>query len=323
MKVSILVPVYNVERYIARCAESLFNQTHNDIEYLFVDDCTPDRSIDVLRSVVGRYPRRKGQVRILRNAANSGIGAVRQRLIDESTGECVTFVDSDDYLPPRAVELLCAEMERSGADMVDGAWQRVTQDGVSPAILPYQGHDTRRYLGLMLCQNIVSNRMWGRLYRRRLFTDNGIRLTPGIDYAEDYSVMSRVLFYASRSFINDPVYFYSDENAASYTHTTSTRHVRSYLRSCRVVLDFYTKNDTEGRYLTPLQLGMANAIRNVRRIGFSLEETDSLLGYTPHGPLFRLVAAMLRGRCPYRLAEALYLAARKMFIGNEKGDNKQ
>lgn len=323
MKVSILVPVYNVERYIARCAESLFNQTHNDIEYLFVDDCTPDRSIDVLRSVVGRYPRRKGQVRILRNAANSGIGAVRQRLIDESTGECVTFVDSDDYLPPRAVELLCAEMERSGADMVDGAWQRVTQDGVSPAILPYQVHDTRRYLGLMLCQNIVSNRMWGRLYRRRLFTDNGIRLTPGIDYAEDYSVMSRVLFYASRSFINDPVYFYSDENVASYTHTTSTRHVRSYLRSCRVVLDFYTKNDTEGRYLTPLQLGMANAIRNVRRIGFSLEEADSLLGYTPHGPLFRLVAAMLRGRCPYRLAEALYLAARKMFIGNEKGDNKQ
>lgn len=60
-------------------------------------------------------------------------------------------------------------MERSGADMVDGAWQRVTPDGVSPAILPYQGHDTRRYLGLMLCQNIVSNRMWGRLYRRRLF----------------------------------------------------------------------------------------------------------------------------------------------------------
>lgn len=314
MKVSVLIPIYNVEKYIERCAESLLGQSYRDIEYVFVDDCTPDRSVDMLRSVIERYPDRSGQVRILRNDANLGIGAVRQRLIDECTGDSLTFVDSDDYLPPRAVELLVDEMQRSGADMVDGAWQRVTTQGISPVNLPYQGRDKKRYLSLMLCQNLVSNRMWGRLYRRRLFTDNGIRLTPGIDYSEDYSVMSRVLFYADRSFINAPVYFYSDENATSYTHTASPRHARSYLRACRVVLDFYKQNDPDGRYLTPLQFGMTNALRNIRRSGFSLDEADSLLGYRPRGFLFRLLTAMLRGKCPYKIAEAAYLTARKMFF---------
>ena len=202
MKISVLVPIYGVEKYIARCAESLFGQTYADLEFVFVDDCTPDHSIDVLRSVMARYPARQAQVRIIHNEKNSGIGAVRQKLIDSCTGDCLTFVDSDDYMPLDAISLLAAGMERSGADMVDGGWQRVTRDGISAVNKPYQGGDERRYLSLLLCQNMVSNRMWGRLYRRRLFTDNGIRLVPGIDFCEDFSVMTRLMFYARRSFIN-------------------------------------------------------------------------------------------------------------------------
>lgn len=325
MTVSILIPIYNVENYISRCAESLFSQTYKDIEYVFVDDCTPDRSVDILRSVVARHPEREAQVRILHNTRNCGIGAVRQRLIDESRGGCITFVDSDDYLPPRAVELMCAEMERTGADMVDGAWQRVTREGVSAVNIPYQGRDEGRYLRLMLCQNIVTNRMWGRLYRRQLFTHNGIRLAAGIDYSEDYSVMTRLLYYARRSFINEPVYFYSDENASSYTHNVSPRHVRSYLKACRVVLDFFTANDTESRYLTALQLGMTNALRIVRRLGGGFSEADSLLAYSPRGPLFALLAAMMRGRCPFSVADKAYLAVRKVYTaavgGHCRGEN--
>ena len=63
MNVTILVPVYGVERYIKECAESLFGQTYKDIEYVFCDDCTPDKSIEVLKEVVARYPERKEHVR--------------------------------------------------------------------------------------------------------------------------------------------------------------------------------------------------------------------------------------------------------------------
>lgn len=205
-------------------------------------------------------------------------------------------------------------MERSGADIVDGAWQSVTLQGVSEVCPSYKVPDGGRYLALMLCQNIVPHRMWGRLFRRGVFVDNGIRLVPGIDLAEDYTVMTRLLFYASRSAIADPVYFYREDNAASYTHTASLRHLRSYLKACRVVLDFFTANDAAGRYRVPLQLGMVNALRIVRRSGYGFALADELLGYRPQGFVFRLMSALFRGRCPYRVAEVSYLLARKIYV---------
>ena len=287
MKISVLVPVYGVEKYIARCAESLFGQTYEDLEYVFVDDCTTDRSMAVLHEVTERWPRRKGQVRIMRNDRNRGIGYTRQRLIDEATGDYVTFVDSDDYLPPQAI---------------------------GEAHMPYPERAKGRYLKQMLCQDIVSNRMWGRLIRRTLFTENGVRLVPGIDFSEDYSVMTRLLYFANRSVTTGTVYFYSEENTSSYTHTASPRHARSYLMACRVVLDFFTANGMPHEYLTPLQFGMANALRNIRRAGFSPSLADELLGYRPRGILFRLLSAMLRGRCPFAVANFAYLLARKVYV---------
>lgn len=313
MKVSVLVPVYGVEKYIERCAVSLFEQTYRDIEYIFVDDCTPDRSIEILRSVIQRYPECGSQVRIIRKEVNGGLGAARDTAISASTGDGLMHVDSDDYLPPRAVELLCGEMERSGVDVVDGAWQRVTQNGVSEAVLPYQSDDKERYLSLMLCQNIVSNRVWGRLFKRSLYISHGISGVPGVDYGEDYAMMPRLMLYAKRSFINDSVYFYSDENDASYTHVKSEKHVRSYLKGCRLVLDFFKENDKEGRYAVPLQIGLLNALRNVRCDGFSTVEAGRILGYRPGGVVFRALAAMFRGGFPYKAANLAYLTVRKIY----------
>ena len=313
MKVSLLIPVYGVEKYIERCAVSLFEQTYPDLEYIFVDDCTLDRSIDILLSVADRYPDRKARLRIIRQKTNGGVGAARAAAIDAATGDCLMHVDSDDYIAPQAVELLCRKMEETGADIVDGGWQRVTAEGLSEPVSPCPIDNEKRYLGLMLCQNVVSNRMWGRLFKRRLYTDNGINLVPGIDYCEDFSIMTRLLFYARRAWIDDVVYFYSDENAASYTHTVSPKHIRSFIRSNALVLDFFTRNDPEGRFLTPLQIGMINVLRTVRRDGFGFDETDRLLPYKPKGLLFRMLYAMFRGRCPYLIAEKTYLAVRRLY----------
>ena len=110
MKVSILVPVYGVEKYIEKCAVSLFEQSYEDIEYIFVNDCTPDRSIEVLRGTIARYPQRQKQVVIIDHDVNRGLGAARHTATDAATGELVMHVDSDDYLMPHAVEHLCAKM---------------------------------------------------------------------------------------------------------------------------------------------------------------------------------------------------------------------
>ena len=72
-KVSVIIAVYGAEKYIERCARSLFEQTFDDIEYIFVDDCSPDKSIEILNAVIDDYPNRKNQVRIIRNHSNIGL----------------------------------------------------------------------------------------------------------------------------------------------------------------------------------------------------------------------------------------------------------
>ena len=72
-KVSIIVPIYRVEEYIERCAESLFAQTFDDIEYIFVDDCSPDKSVEILQRTLEKYPHRKRLTRIERLSSNSGL----------------------------------------------------------------------------------------------------------------------------------------------------------------------------------------------------------------------------------------------------------
>ena len=94
--VSVIIPVCKVEPYMARCARSLFGQTLDDIEFLFIDDCSPDRSIDVMREVLAEFPARKDQVTVFRMPRNSGQAAVRMQGIALARGEYVIHCDSDD-----------------------------------------------------------------------------------------------------------------------------------------------------------------------------------------------------------------------------------
>lgn len=97
-KISVIIPVYGVENYIERCAVSLFEQTMDDIEYLFINDCTKDNSINILKQVLERYPNRKEQTKIIDMPQNSGQAAVRKYGIELATGDYIIHCDSDDWV---------------------------------------------------------------------------------------------------------------------------------------------------------------------------------------------------------------------------------
>ena len=117
-KVTICVPVYNVEKYIERCCKSLFEQTYSNIEYIFVDDRSPDNSIKVVENILQGYPKRKNAVKLIEHSVNKGLAATRNTGIDAASGEYILFVDSDDYLDHNAVELLMNKVEATHADVV-------------------------------------------------------------------------------------------------------------------------------------------------------------------------------------------------------------
>ena len=106
MLISILVPVFKVEKYIVKCLDTIFNQTYTDIEYVFVNDCTPDNSMHLLNSYIDNHNIDRDKVKIISHSQNQGIAVTRNDCIANATGEYVLFVDSDDWVELDMVEEL-------------------------------------------------------------------------------------------------------------------------------------------------------------------------------------------------------------------------
>ena len=105
-KVSVIVPIYEVEKYIERCVRSLFEQTLDDIEYIFVDDCTKDNSITVLERVIKDYPNRKSQITILHHETNKGLPQARKTGLLSARGDYIAHCDSDDWVDHKLFALM-------------------------------------------------------------------------------------------------------------------------------------------------------------------------------------------------------------------------
>lgn len=120
LKVSIIIPIYNVSEFIERCACSVFNQTYENIECIFVDDCTPDNSMDILYDVINQFPSRKNQIKIIRHDKNKGLSSARNTGINNSVGDYLYFLDSDDKISDNAIESLVGLAMQYRSDFVIG-----------------------------------------------------------------------------------------------------------------------------------------------------------------------------------------------------------
>ena len=105
-KVSVIVPIYNVEKYIERCLRSLFEQTLDDIEYIFVNDCTPDNSMIILEKILKEYPHRIKQVKIINHEQNQGQAGARTSGMKAMTGEYMIHCDPDDWVELDMYEIM-------------------------------------------------------------------------------------------------------------------------------------------------------------------------------------------------------------------------
>ena len=117
-KISVIVPVYGVERYMERCARSLFEQTLDDIEFIFVDDCSPDRSLDILNEVLEEYVDRQLQTQIVRLDQNGGLPNARKVGLRLATGNYIIHCDSDDWVERDMYRAMYEKAIKTNADMV-------------------------------------------------------------------------------------------------------------------------------------------------------------------------------------------------------------
>lgn len=122
--VSIGIPVYNVEPYIEKCLLSVLNQTYHNLEVLIIDDLGSDRSMHIVKSLQQSHPNGK-LIKIFRHECNKGLGEARNTAIDMAIGKYILFVDSDDYIESRTVELLLGEAEDNDTDVVMASSRKI------------------------------------------------------------------------------------------------------------------------------------------------------------------------------------------------------
>lgn len=117
-KISVIIPVYKVANYIYKCALSLFMQTYQNVEYIFVNDCSPDESIQILLSALKKFPLRQSQTVIINHTINRGSAAARNTGLNSATGKYVIFIDSDDFCETNMLEEMYYAKQRSQADII-------------------------------------------------------------------------------------------------------------------------------------------------------------------------------------------------------------
>ena len=207
-KVSVIVPVYNGEKNIKRCAGSVLNQDYPELELILIDDGSRDRSWEIIQTVAANDPRVKAI-----HQENGGVSSARNRALAEASGTYVQFADVDDWLPMDATKLLVREMETRSSELVVGDFYRVVDGNVSEkGSIETGGTLTlKQYADKMMLApaDLYYGVLWNKLYQRDIIERYDILMDENISYSEDMIFnLEYLLHVKSVAILKAPVYYY-------------------------------------------------------------------------------------------------------------------
>lgn len=243
-KISVIVPVYGVEQFIERCARSLFEQTLCDIEYIFIDDCTPDQSIRILNDIIEEYKQRlladNKIVRVEKMSSNSGLPSVRKYGIKLATGDYIVHCDSDDWVDISMYEKLYTLAKNDNSDIVFCHYY--LSDGVTHTPC----NDNQRKL--------MSGPLWNKLIKRSLY--DKIDEYPVCNKAEDGAYMVQLSFFAVKvSLLQEYLYYYF-QNPSSICGNVSEKaclsKVRQEYENTELRIRFLERYNSLSKYRTEI-----------------------------------------------------------------------
>lgn len=210
--VSIVVPIYGVEKFIVQCARSLFEQTYENIQYIFVNDCTKDNSVISLKEIIELYPDRKSQVLIIEKEKNEGQSLARKTGMQYVKGEYVMLLDSDDWVETTMVEQMLNAIVAEKTDVVYCDYFK-NSDTQTP-INCIEISNTKEYIKNMFLLRAPAQ-TWNKIYRTELFDEVEF---PVKSMHEDLYINLQVMSYAkSVSHLKRNFYHYRN-NPNSITH---------------------------------------------------------------------------------------------------------
>ena len=216
--VSISVPIYNTEKYLRKCLDSLVNQTLKDIEIILVNDGSTDSS----ESICIEYAQRDSRIKLI-NKENGGLASARQAALEVAQGDYFCACDSDDWIEPNMYELLYNKAVESDADIVMcDYWAEYQDKGAEKVLLKYTDKSDCDLLNDVLNDRFPCQ-VWNKLFKRSIFSKYSITWEPGINLGEDFLIMLKILQHAIIiEYLPETLYHYRREmGGGSYTNNIS------------------------------------------------------------------------------------------------------
>lgn len=239
MKVSVIIPIYKVERYIRRCADSLLKQTIPDVEFIFVNDCTPDNSIEILKETIQEYPNRQEQIKIIHHTENRGLPTARNTGLAVATGEYIYHCDSDDFIEKNALEEMYLTAKDKDADIVWCDWY--LSYGQSERYMKQpEFPSASEALDAILCGKMKYN-VWNKLVRRRLYTDNSVTFPDGHGMGEDMTMIHLFACAKKIAYMPQAFYHYVKLNESAFCQSYSNRHLEDLQYNTARTIRFLTE----------------------------------------------------------------------------------
>ena len=274
-KISVIMPVYNCERYLEAALASVLSQTGVEIEVIAVEDCSPDHSREILQKAAARDAR----IRPIYNEVNRGVAAVRNLALDAVTGEYVAFCDSDDIVPSGAYEALLSVMGEGDVavgEFEDAFFDDLTDGNLEAAELhscSIRAEDTQTSFGCLFSVCCL----WTKLMRVSFLREHGLRFDESMSIGED------VVFLASLATksptchtVHRSVYWHCHHNVASYRSLTHTHHLAAFQKhvECRQKLLDICRDIPECRDYVYLRFS-ADVVRNLHLISSAEEKREA------------------------------------------------
>lgn len=242
MKVSIIVPVYNVENYLEKCLDSLANQTLKDIEIIVVNDGSPDDSQKIIDEYAKKYPTIKSFIK-----ENGGVSDARNYGIKKARGKYIAFVDGDDYVEKDMYEKMYQKAELGNFDIVVCDLNYVYEDGKILRVSSKIEYDTtnikKTYINMYPC-------VWNKIYKKNLFKNN-IEFKKGVWY-EDVDFLYKIFPYIKTiGVVKEPLNQYV-QRAGSITKTFDKR-LYNYIDNFNDLIKFYKERGLYDNYKLELE----------------------------------------------------------------------
>lgn len=242
-QVSVIVPIYNTEKYLERCLKSIIKQTMEDIEILCIDDCSPDNSVEIVK----KFCDQDNRIKLISHKQNLGLGGARNTGIKEASADYISGVDSDDYIQFDMLEKLYEATNDHQVDIVACGYQKISAEGKASFIDKSRNlaiHNTNHNIDIF---TLTTPNFWNKLWRKSLFIDNDI-MFPEHLYYEDLATTPRILSKSRKINYIEGVYYNHVVRKKSIMRSCSDKHILDYFKVFNILKMHLLENDLYDHY---------------------------------------------------------------------------